>query len=351
MLRPILLAILITGLFVGLTSPLFPVISFKQSEHQGPTIGVIDFYGLRTVSEAQARQALRLKEGDAPPESTLPAQLRLEAIPGVLQSRMIFVCCNAGKATLYVGVEEKGSPTTQFRAAPFGSAHLYADVLEAGAAYEKAYSEAQQLGDMQEDEMDGDSMMRYAPARAVQQQFVKLAALHLAQLRDVLRTGANADQRALAARVLGYAPDKKEVVSDLVYGMSDPSEDVRNNSTRSLWLIGMLAQRKPELGIQVPAQPFVALLNSIVWRDRNKASLALTELTDKRDPAILAALREHALPALVDMARWKAMAHAQSALFLLGRIGGLTDEEIQKDCDKDDRKTIIAAALKPVKTN
>jgi hypothetical protein len=339
------------GVLILLLSGMLAGPPAQQSEQQGPTIGVIDFYGLRTVSESKAREALRLKEGDAPPESTLPAQLRLEAIPGVLQSRLIFVCCNAGKATLYVGLEEKGSPATRFRAAPFGAAHLYADVLEAGAAYEKAYSEAEQLGEMGEDELEGHSMMRYPPARAVQQQFVKLAALHLAQLRDVLRTGANAGQRALAAQVLGYDADKKEVVGDLIYGMSDPSEEVRNNSTRAVWLIGMLAQRKPELGIQVPAQPFVDLLNSIVWIDRNKASLALTELTDKRDPVILAAVREHALPALVDMARWKAMVHAQAALFLLGRIGGLSDEEIQKDCDSGDRKAIIAAALKPAKAN
>jgi hypothetical protein len=151
--------------------------------------------------------------------------------------------------------------------------------------------------------------------------------------------------------VLGYAADKRDVVSDLAYGMGDPDEEVRNNSTRALWLIALLAQRSPELGIEVPFQPFVDLLNSIVWADRNKASLALSDLTDKRDPAILSAIREHALPALVDMARWKAMAHAQPALFLLGRIGGVSEEEIQADCNRGDRKALISAALQPVKTN
>jgi hypothetical protein len=339
------------GLAVFLLSLVAPGTSSELGDPHEITIGVIDFYGLRTVSESQARQALRMKEGDTPPESTLPAQLRLEAIPGVVQARLIFVCCNAGKATLYIGVEENGSPATKFRAAPMGAAHLYGDVLDAGAAFEKAYSEAMQLNETGEDEAEGQSMMRYAPARAAQMQFVKLAALHLSQLRDVLRNSANAEQRALAAQVLGYAPDKKEVVSDLVYGMSDPSDEVRNRSTRALELIALLEQRKPELGIQVPPQPFVDLLNSIVWSDRNKASAALTDLTEKRDPAILAALRERALPALVDMARWKAMVHAQAALFLLGRIGGLTDEEIQKDCDKGNRQAVISAALKPVSAN
>jgi hypothetical protein len=66
---------------------------------------------------------------------------------------------------------------------------------------------------------------------------------------------------------------------------------------------------------------------------------------------MLAALRQHALPALVEMARWHAMAHAQAALDLLGRLGGLTDDEIRSDREKDDRQTIIAAALKPTATN
>lgn len=336
---------------LALLALLFSALVSGQSGSQMPPIGRIDFYGLRTVSEAQAKQALRLKQGDPAPESTLPARLRLEAVPGVVQARLLFVCCDAGEATLYVGVQEKGAPILEFRAAPTGSAHLYADVLDAGAAFEKAYSEAAQMGMFGEDELDGESMMRYPGARAVQKQFVKLAAMHQSQLRDVLRNGANPEQRALAAQVLGYAADKKQVVDDFAYGMSDPSDQVRNNCTRALELIAMLAQRKPELGIQVPAQPFVALLNSIVWTDRNKASAALLDITDKRDPAILAAIRQSALPALVDMARWKAMTHAQAALFLLGRVGGLSEDEIQADCDKGEREAIISAGLTPVKAN
>jgi len=333
------LVLLLSSLFAG------------QSEGQMPPISVIDFYGLRMVSEAQARQALRIKEGDTPPESTLAARLRLEALPGVTQARLEFVCCNKGKTTLYVGLAEKGSPAMEFRPAPTGSVRLYADVLQAGAAFDKAFSEAMQLGDMAEDEGDGQSMMRYPPARAAQQQFVKLAAIHQAQLRDVLRNSADPAQRALAAQVLAYVADKKQVVDDLVYAMTDPSDDVRNNAMRALWLIALLQQRSPDLGIHVPAGPFVDLLNSIVWTDRNKASLTLSELTEKRDPETLKMLRERALPALVDMAKWHAMGHAEPALLILGRIGGMSDADIEADCNKDDRQPIISAALKPAATN
>ncbi len=47
------------------------------------------------------------------------------------------------------------------------------------------------------------------------------------------------------------------------------------------------------------------MLNSLEWTDRNKSALVLEELTRKRDTALLKLLRERAVPALVEMARWK----------------------------------------------
>src|SRR5205085_606320 len=50
------------------------------------TIGILDFYGLRTVTQPQARKALALQEGDRAPQSTAEiteAVRRLEKLPGV----------------------------------------------------------------------------------------------------------------------------------------------------------------------------------------------------------------------------------------------------------------------------
>src|SRR5579863_171049 len=324
---------------------------FGQGGFKMPPIAIIDFYGLRSVTEAQARQALRVKEGDAPPDSPVPERLRLEAIPGVTKARLNFVCCKDGKTIMYVGIEEKGAPGLELRSAPHGSVRLYADVLQAGADFEKAFTEAAQMGDFGEDTLQGHSLMRYPPARAVQLQFVKLAALHEAQLREVLRNSSDARQRALAAQVLGYVADKKTAIDDLIYGMRDPDEEARNNSTRALWLIAMLGQRSPELGIKVPPEPFISMLNSIVWTDRNKSSLALLEISYKRDPALLAELRQRALPSLIEMARWKTPGHAMASQFMLGRIGGMKESEIQAAVDKGDVETIISAGLKLAKAD
>ena len=269
-----------------------------QSDFQMPPIQTIDFYGLRTISQAQVRQALKLKEGDTPPESPIPAQLRLEAIPGVAKARLNFVCCEKGKTTLYVGIQEEGAPSLEFRPAPTGAVRLPFDVPPAGQTFEEAFAMAMSAGDRAEDQSEGYSLMHFPEARAAQKKFISLAALHPAILKDVLRNSADARQRALAAMVLGYVADKRDVVPDLIYGTRDADDDVRNNCTRALWIIAKFAQRKPELGIRSAPSPFIDLLNSLVWTDRNKSSYALMETTDKRDPTVLAEIREKALPSL-----------------------------------------------------
>ena len=139
-------------------------------------------------------------------------------------------------------------------------------------------------GFTKEDISQGHSLMADSAARMIQLQFVTLAAKHLDTLRKVLRTSSDADHRALAAEVIAYNANKAAVVGDLVYAMRDPSTDVRNNATRALALIALYGQQHPELKITVPYEPFIDLLNSLTWTDRNKASLALMELTEKRRP-------------------------------------------------------------------
>jgi hypothetical protein len=320
--------------------------SAGQSDSQLPAIQTIDFYGLRTVSEARVRKALQIKEGDIPPISPLPAQLRVEAVDRVIHARLNFVCCEKGKTTLYVGIQEQDVPELTFRPAPTGSVRLPFDVLPAGQAFENAYTMALEAGDHVEDQSEGHSLMHFPEARAAQKKFITLAALHPAILHDVLRNSADARQRALAAQILAYAADKRDVVADLIYATRDPDDEVRNNATRALWIIAKYAQRKPDLGIHVPATVFIDLLNSLVWTDRNKSSNALLETTFNRDPAVLAEIRAKALPSLVEMARWKAIAHAQASLFLLGRIGGMSEDDIQAAIDRGDREAVISAGLK-----
>lgn len=315
-----------------------------------PPIGIIDFYGLRTVSESQARQALQIKEGDSVPASREEAQRRLEALPNVQQASLNAACCEAGKSILYVGIAENGSPTLRFRSAPKGAIRLPETIKQAGEAFSDALAEGVQKGDAADDYSQGHSLISYPKARAIQEQFITFAARNLNLLRAVLHEAADAQHRALAAEIIAYASNKRDVVKDLVFGSSDPDGEVRNNSMRALAVIAVFAQRSAQRRIKVPIMPFVEMLNSIVWSDRNKSAFALFQLTEKRDPEILSSLRAHALQSLIEMARWKSQGHAYRPFVLLGRTGNFSEAEIEKAWLSGNRETLIESVSKALRS-
>jgi hypothetical protein len=324
------------------------VLPIDSASGQVPTIGIIDFYGLRSVSEQQAREALQIKEGGAVPESREEIERRLEALPNVLQARLTFVCCEAGKTIVYVGLKERGAPTLRFHSAPHGTAKLPDNMLQAEDALSNAVTRAVEKGDVAEDDSQGHALFHNPEARAVQERFITFAAHDLKLLHSVLRDSSDARHRALAAEIMAYAANKLDVVKDLVYGMSDPDEGVRNNSMRALAIIARYARSLPNQRIKVPALPFIEMLNSIVWTDRNKASAVLLQLTEGRDAAILSSLRQRALQSLVEMSRWKSQGHASAPFFIMGRVGNLSDAEIQRAWDSGNRQSLIETVLKRV---
>jgi hypothetical protein len=335
----------VTGPLFAILVLLQGVVSIHAQELQDLRVGIIDFYGLRHVSESQARDALKIVEGDWIPESVTEAEQRLAALPGVVSARVRRVCCNDGRALLYVGIEEQGSAVLRFRAVPRGQIRLPDDVVQAGDDLGKAGLQAILRGDSGEDHSQGHALMHDPASRAIQERFIAYAARDLKRLRDVLRHSNDVEHRALAAQVLGYAGDKRAVVADLVYGTGDPAEEVRNNSMRALWIIAKFAAQSPNLKIRVPTKPFIGLLNSPTWSDLNKTSLALMELSSNRDPRLLASIRAQAIKPLVEMARWKSEGHAMPALMILGRIAGWSDGDVQSALMRGERNAVIDAAL------
>jgi hypothetical protein len=86
------------------------------------------------------------------------------------------------------------------------------------------------------------------------------------------------------------------------------------------------------------------MLNSAVWTDRNNAAVALVSMTESRPQDVLAMIRKQALPALVEMARWKHLPHALPAFILLGRTAEIPETELQAAWAKGERERIIARA-------
>ncbi len=322
------------------------VSSATPGEESAPPIGTIDYYGLRTVTAADIRHALGLKPGDpAPVDPARRRELeqRIAALPNVVQARIAGVCCDEGKANVFVGVEEKGAPKLTFRRAPTKEILLPQDIVEMNDRFDKALVLAVQKGDAADDMSQGHSLMANAACREVQQEFITCAATRLKILRRVARDSRNADHRAIATWILGYAPDKRAVVDDLVYALEDPDSGVRNNATRALAAIGELAQRKPELKIRIPITRFIAMLESIEWTDRNKALAALLNLVQRTDEKAVKELRRRALPALIEMARWQSQSHAQAAFILVGRIADMNEQEIAARWPNEREEVILKA--------
>ena len=314
-------------------------------------IGIIDVYGLSRVSVRQVREMLTFTEGDTiafgvgeEPVFLKESEDRLARSPDIARARIQRVCCDAGRAIVYVGIEEPGAATMRLRAEPRGDARLADDIVRAGDEADNALRLAVLRGNVGEDGSRGHSLADDPAVRAVQERFVLYAARDLSELRLVLRSSSDAAHRALAAQVLGYATDKQAVVEDLVHGMNDASAAVRNNAMRALGLFADMLPGPSRSVPRVPAQPFIELLNSPVWSDRNKASGALMAMSADRDPELLAALRERALAPLIEMARWKSEGHALPAFFILCRIAGYSDETAYDLWERGDRDAVIDAA-------
>jgi hypothetical protein len=323
-----------------------------QAIGQAFVIGIVDFYGLRRISESEAREALTFKEGDTlalnsgRPATLKESEDRLARLPGVARARITVSCCDTGRVIVYVGVEERGAPTMRFRAAPTGPARLADDIVRSGEEFSTALMRAVERGDAAEDRSQGHAFAHNPTTRAIQERFVTYAKRDLSQLRLVLRSSGDAAHRALAALVLGYAPDKQAVVEDLVNGISDPTDEVRNNAMRALLVFADMDPAVSRNTPRIPPEPFIALLSSPVFSDRNKASGALMVLTARRDPELLATLREGSLAALVEMARWKSEGHSLAALTILGRIAGYSDDAAQAAWNRGDREIVIEAAIR-----
>jgi len=319
------------------------------AEENQPTVDTINFYGLRTVTEQQLRAALGIKEGEPAPVvgDLKEVAKRLEKVPQVARAKLNPVTIPGGKIALFVGIQEMGAPNFQYRPAPKGSVVLPKEMVEAEAQLKNAWDTSVRTGSrINEDDSQGHALSENPEVRAGQEKFIQLATSGSDILRDVLKNSAEARQRAIAAWILGYAADKRLVIGDLMDAVRDPDPIVRNNATRTVSTIAVLASRRPELGIQIDAARFIEMLNSLDWTDRNKAMAVLGSLTKNRPPELMASLQKQALPSLREMVRWKTQ-HAYGSFLLLARLIDWDEKDIpQAWVERDKRENIIAKAAR-----
>ena len=312
---------------------------------QKPPIGSIDFYGASGLDAGALRTALQLGVGDSVPRSFADAQARLEKVPGVASAVVTSVCCEGGRSLVYVGVQQRGTRALELRQAPTGPERAVAVLVRLSAALDSAMMAGVRADDAAEDDSKGHTLFNYPPARRIQEQFPALADQHIDHLRAVLRNSADAEHRAIAATVLPYSSRKAEIIADLMFAISDPSPGVRNNSMRALGILAAYATRTGDAKLRVPLDPFIAMMNSLVWTDRNKASFVLMNLTESKNKEHLRTIAAGALQPLIDMSNWQSMGHAMPGFIVVARIAGVPEQEaFQGWSQPAERARIIAAA-------
>ena len=310
-----------------------------------PRVGMVELYGAKKVTADKVRKAIAISPGDAIPRSKVDLEEQITAVSGVVRASVSAVCCEEGKAILFVGVQERGTEGFEFRDEPTGTEELPPEIAAAFQDFTVAMAEAVKKGETAEDISKGHSLMQNLAARQLQERFIGLAEMNPAKLEAVIKDSANPEHRAIAAIVLGYFPKKRLVVDTLQLAMRDPDEGVRNNAMRSLSAIAALAEKEPGLEIRVQPTWFIEMLRSVVWTDRNKASFTLVNMTEKRDVKLLERIKERAVPELVEMARWKSLPHALPCYILLGRVAGIEEQRLMDEWGAGHREKIIEEAL------
>jgi len=323
----------------------FVVASKRQ---QKTSIANVDFFGYGNLEVKKLRSALPIKAGDSIKQSewsTYRSRIE-EAIrseTGKPATDVQIVCCNEeGNPMVYIGVAGTSSVAARHKPAPAGEVRLPAAALKLNQETEEALRKAALAGRSQQDLSNGYALSVDPELRTKELQIREFALHNEKLLRTVLSSSSEAEHRAIAAEFLGYVNTSARQIADLTKAARDPYEGVRNNAVRALGVIAGSSQQRARM---ISAKPFIALLKSDKWVDRNKGCWLMISLTASRDSKLLTQLRSEAMDALIEMARWRFVGHASAARRLLGRIGGIEESKLDSLID-DQTESIIAAAQK-----
>lgn len=313
-------------------------------------IGAIDFFGTSGLDVAALRAALPVKPGDGVEEQDfdrIKGQIGAAVLArtGKPMTGLSGICCDADhRLLLYIGLHGTNASPLALRAAPVGTSCLEPAAV---TLYDRAMTENQRVvtsGDTAEDHSRGYALSHDPGYRTAQESMRRYAVAHANALEAALRACDRVADRRAAAHLLGYAEQSRATVGALVAASRDPDSDVRNNAIRALWVV---ASSTRPAAREIPGAPFVAMLNSTSWEDRNKGGLLLSALTDHPNATLLDALRHDALDSLIEMARWQDAGHADAYRLLLGRMAGIEDARLRHLIARGDVETIVAAVLRP----
>ena len=329
----------------------FLILLFLASMQQPQSfrIGSIDFFGTVDIDVAKVRAALPVHVGDQFTGEQMPSvQDNLgRAVSKALGHKptdINLVCCDAsGSWMIFIGLGGSNTTRISMLPAPTGQACLAESTKQLYQEAMDANLRAIRAGNNSEDHSQGFALTSDPELRKKQLAIREYAVANVQTVMQAVQSCGKNEDRAAAAYILGYAVQSKEQIELFVRATRDPDEHVRNNAVRSLTV---MASAKSKPVAEIPADPFIDMLNSGVWTDRNKSGWLLYLLSGKRDPALLQQLRTQAMTSLIEMARWKDPVHAEEYRLILGRIAGISDDKTRNLIDSGKVEEIIAAAQK-----
>ncbi len=319
--------------------------AFAQDEHTPLQVGQINYFGYSGIDLAPIRAQLPLHIGDMLTFATFDdAAIRsfLTRTTGRPPTDVNLTCCDKSKRLLiYIGLGGTSSRPMPITSSPQGSEHLSAAALKLYDQKMSALESAVRRGASGEDDSQGYAISTDAALREIELSIHIYSMTREAEFEGVLRNAADPRQRRIAAEFLGYVPRSSAQIKALAEAVGDSDEEVRNNAVRALSVLAAARNARP---LAIDPQPFIAMLFSGKWTDRNKGSMLLVRLTEGRDPALLAALRKQALPPLVEGGSWSDPGHAYAFLMILGRIADIPEDKLQQMIDGGNSAAIMAAA-------
>jgi HEAT repeat protein len=251
------------------------------------------------------------------------------------------VCCDpSGDLLVYIGLPGKSFRAIRYNRTPTGSLRLPQSLLYLEMEIDDMKFKAVLAGKASEDVAEGYALSKDDPVlRSKQLEFRDQARKIEADVFQVAESSKDAEQRAVAVQALGYARQTRQQIAALVKASLDPDGEVRNNAARAL---GVLLLAKPELDREIPSKPFIDLLSSGTWTDRNKGLMVVLGLAQRRNAGRLREIRSRALKPLLEMARWDT-GHAITARLILGYIAGIDDERLTTLVNEEPPATLLSA--------
>jgi beta-lactamase class A len=310
-------------------------------------VGAIDFYGYGGIDVDKLRGTLPVHVGDTftsyEAERAMSPKIK-EAILKVTGRPAVAVANVAveGQYLIYIGLSGTTMKKFPLNPQPQGSVKLPQQLVDVYNKQMELLPKAIAAGES-EDDSNGYDLSSFPELHGKQLEMRQLALQHGELIRDVLKNASDAQQRIVASDALGYAKQDRAQIEGLVLACHDSIGLVRNNATRAL---GVLASAHAKASFEIPAEPFIEMLSSESWTDRNKAGFLLEAITASRNPKVLAELRSEALEPLIEMAKWHASGHAGVYRIILGRIGGIDEARLQEMTEKSDQVEALVAAAR-----